>query len=54
MLVCGLDRQEMQFAMPYAACSNNMIGKIFYFLDRSTQDGYFQAVVVIHMYMHRG
>src|SRR5678815_253842 len=44
----------MQFAMLHALHGNNMIGEFFYVPDSSTQDGYFQAIVVIDMYIHGG
>ena len=53
-LLCDLYRQKMQLAMPHPLHGNNMIGKLFYVPDSSTQNGYFQAIIVIHMYIHGG
>lgn len=47
-----LDRQKMQLAMLYPLHGNNMIGEFFYVPDSSAQNSYFQAIIMVHMYVH--
>ena len=53
-LLCDLNRQKMQLAMPHPLHGSNMTGEFFYVPDSSTQNCYFQAIIVIHLYIHGG
>lgn len=54
LLLNNVHWQEMQFAVPNPWRGSNKIRKIGHSPYRAAQDRYFQAIIVIHMYMHGG